>query len=292
MHRHKYLLITFLVFALIGGIALFAGDVHGLTGSVEFTSSNDESRYAEVASVLDQSPTTVASSTAKLKLPILVYHIVRPSDPSDSQAVKDIAQTPEVFDAQMKYLADAGYRIVSFADLERHYKSGAALPRNPVIISFDDGWSNQFRYAFPILKKYRYSATFFVFTNPIGINKSFITWGELREMRAAGQTIGSHSLSHPYLTRISDPTKLWNEVASSKERLEKELGAPVTEFAYPFGQYNPSIVAMVEKAGYTSARGDRSYRSEQTADRLFSLDAMNAPTSIELFKQKFPSVSY
>jgi peptidoglycan/xylan/chitin deacetylase (PgdA/CDA1 family) len=107
-------------------------------------------------------------------------------------------------------------------------------------------------------------------------------------MQKAGMTIGSHSRSHPYLTRISDPTKLWNEIVGSKERLEKELSAAVTEFAYPFGQYDPTIVAMVEKAGYKSARGDRYYRGEQTLSRLFDLDAMNAPVTIEPFKQKFP----
>ncbi|MDD3531536.1 MAG: polysaccharide deacetylase family protein [Candidatus Pacebacteria bacterium] len=288
MRHHSYLLITFLIAAIVGGVALPIDTADGLTGPVEFVSANDETRYAEAPPAPDLSAPSVASSAAKLKLPILVYHIVRPSFPSDSQAVKNIAQTPEVFDAQMQYLSDAGYHVVSFGDLENHYRSEAALPDKPIIISFDDGWSNQFHYAFPLLKKHRYTAAFFVFTNPIGSNKNFITWDELREMRDAGMTIGSHSRSHPYLTTLSDPTKLWNEIAGSKERLEKELGVPVTEFAYPFGQYNPSIVAMVEKSGYKSARGDRYYRGEQTASRLFDLDAMNAPTDLPAFKQKFP----
>jgi len=288
MSRYKHLLIPLLIIALFGGTVLFAESTVDISGTTGFVFSSDEARYAEVSPLPEQSPSSVASSTEKLKLPILVYHIIRPSYESDSPAVKNIAHTPEIFDAEMKYLDDAGYHVVSFGNLENYYRIGKSLPKKPIIISFDDGWNNQYQYAFPILEKYHFTATFFVFTNPIGINKSFITWEELRNMRDAGMTIGSHSRSHPYLTRISDPTKLWNEIRGSKEKLEKELGVPVTEFAYPFGQYTPSIVAMVEKAGYKSARGDRYYRGEQTARRLYELDAMNAPTTLSSFAQKFP----
>lgn len=288
MHRYRRLLIPLLPITLVGGGALF------LFGTTDFSTdvfSNDQTRYAEMAAIAEQIPAATASSTAKLKLPILVYHIIRPSDPSDSQAVKDLAHSPDVFDAEMKHLGDAGYTIVSFVDLEKYYQDGTPLPQKPIIISFDDGWSDQFQYAFPVLKKYHYSATFFVFTNPIG-TRGFITWDQLREMQKAGMHIESHSRSHPYLTRIHDPAKLWNEINGSKERLEKELGVPVTEFAYPFGQYTPDVKAMVEKAGYRSARGDRYFRGEQTKDRLFELDALNAPISLPLFMHQFPAPSY
>jgi len=287
MHRYNRVLITLFSAAFIGGGALFAFGNTDLFSSTESAFSNDQTRYAEIAAVAEQTPTTTASSTEKLKLPILVYHIVRPSDSTDSQAVRDLAHTPEIFDAEMKHLSDAGYTIVSFNDLENYYRSAALLPKKPIIISFDDGWSDQYQYAFPILKKYTYPATFFVFTNPIG-TRGFMTWDELREMQKAGMHIESHSRSHPYLIRITDPAKLWNEINGSKERLEKELGVPVTEFAYPFGQYTPDIVALVKKAGYQSARGDHYFRGEQTVNRLFDLDALNAPTTLTLFKQKFP----
>ncbi len=247
----------------------------------------DEAIYAEVPNSATELPPRAASSTAAFKLPILVYHIVRPSYPTDSRAVRAIAHTPEVFDAQMKYLGAAGYRVVSFSDLENYFRNGSPLPPHPIIISFDDGWSDQFTYAFPILEKYHYTATFFVFTNPLG-TKGFMTWDDLKVMREARMTIGSHSRSHPYLTRITDPKVLQNEIIGSKQMLEKRLGTTIGEFAYPFGQYNPAIMAAVEQAGYLSARGDRYYKGEQSASRLFELDAMNAPTTTALFAKKFP----
>lgn len=287
MLRYRRLMITLSAVALVGSGALFAFGRTDLFSSTEIIFSSDQARYAEVASVAEPMPTATASSTEKLKLPILVYHIVRPSFPTDSQAVKNLAHTPELFDEELKHLGEAGYHVVSFVDLENYYRDGTLLPQKPIIISFDDGWSDQFTYAFPVLKKYNYSATFFVFTNPIG-TRGFITWDQLREMQKAGMRIESHSRSHPYLTRITDPAKLWNEINGSKERLEKELGVPVTEFAYPFGQYTPDIVAMVKKAGYQSARGDRYFRGEQTLNRLFELDALNAPVTLPAFTRMFP----
>lgn len=278
-----------LILALLA-ITLAAGTFLLLRDRTELTETmflNNEALYAEVATSTAQDllPTT-SSSTQAAAIPIVVYHIVRPNYPGDSEAVRNLAQTPEVFDAQMKYLGDAGYHVVSFVDLENYFQNGMPLPTKPLIISFDDGWGNQFQYAFPILEKYHYTATFFVFTNPIG-TKGFITWDQLRTMRDAGMTIGSHSRSHPYLTKIGNPTALWNEIVESKVKLERKLGIVVREFAYPFGKYNPSIVNLVKRAGYASARGDLYTGGGQSTDLLYELSALNAPTTTALFEQKF-----
>jgi len=215
-----------------------------------------------------------------------VYHVVRPSSPDDSVGIRSLAQTPEAFDEQMAYLKTAGYTVVRFGDLEMHLTTGAPLPPNPVILSFDDGWNSQYTYAFPILKKHNYPATFFLFTNAIG-RPSFVSWDNVREFIAAGMTIGDHSRSHPYLTLMTDETALWVEIDGSKKKLERELGITINEFAYPFGQYTPEIVALVQKAGYKSARGDI-FTGDQSYTHLYELSAMNAPTTTELFAKKFP----
>ncbi len=247
---------------------------------------DDETSYAELSTTSLQGLPASAPSEKKLNLPILVYHIVRPSYPSDDAAVRALALTPQTFDAEMSYLQTAGYHVVRFSDLENYFENGAPLPSNPVIISFDDGWGDQFAYAFPLLKKHHYPATFFVFTNAVG-RRGFLSWNELRALVAAGMTIGSHSESHPFLTRISDPAALWNEIDGSKQILEQRLGISINEFAYPFGAYDPAVVAMIRKAGYRSARGDF-FSGEQTADRLYELSALNAPTTTPLFEKQLP----
>ncbi len=245
----------------------------------------NQASYAEISTTSSQG-TLVATSSKDINLPIIVYHIVRPHYQGDSAAVRALALTPEAFDAEMNYLGTAGYHVVQFSDLENYFENGIALPQNPVIISFDDGWSDQFTYAFPILEKYHYAATFFVFTNAIG-RHGFLSWDNLQTLVSDGMTIGSHSESHPYLTHITDPKILWNEISDSKQVLQDHLGITVNEFAYPFGMYNASIIALVQKAGYRSARGDF-YSGEQNISRLYTLSAMNAPTTTALFERRFP----
>ncbi len=273
--------------SVASGVIFFAKDQSGISGPLPLqgTPLENQARYAELSTTSQQTSAAPAFSVEKLNLPILVYHIVRPSYPGDSRAVRAIALTPETFGAEMKYLRTAGYHVVHFGDLEAYFKTGAPLPPKPIILSFDDGWSDQFAYAFPILKAYGYTATFFVFTNAIG-HRGFLSWNELRQLLAAGMTIGDHTRSHPYLTGISSSTVLWNEIDGSKKLLEKQLGVSINEFAYPFGAYNTAIQTLVKKAGYASARGDY-FSGEQTANRLYDLSAMNAPTTTALFEKKF-----
>lgn len=246
----------------------------------------NEAAYAE----LPASATGAAAATTSangVAVPILVYHVVRPSYPGDDAAVRAIALTPETFGKELAHLKSAGYHLISFHELEAHFQSNAPLPPKPIILSFDDGWRDQFVYAFPILKAHGDRATFFIFTNAIG-RRGFMTWDDLRALVAAGMPIGAHSRSHPFLTKITDPAKLWNEIDGSKTLLEKTLGVSVTEFAYPFGQYNPAIVALVKKAGFLAARGDYWSGNRQTPERLYMLSALNAPTTTAAFEKLFP----
>lgn len=289
MSRHRPLT-QFAIFSVVLAVSIItlAGERHD-SARLAAPLPVDQSRYAEFATTSDETLVAAASSTASINVPILVYHIVRPTYPDDSQAVRTLALTPETFDAQMIYLARAGYHVISFAALEDYFKYHTPLPEKPVILSFDDGWRDQFTYAFPLLTKNHYSATFFVFTHSIG-RPGFLSWKDLEMMRDAGMTIGSHSLSHPYLTRVATST-LWSEINDSKRILEQHLSMAIHEFAFPFGRYNSAIVAMVKEAGYYSARGD--YESgEQSFDRLYRLSALNAPTTTTLFEKKFTAAGY
>lgn len=290
MSRYGYSAVLFVLCLAVLGWVFVSVEKHSgaAKGSqTQGASLENQARYAEISTTSLQATSPIATSTRKLNLPILVYHIVRPSYASDSKAVRAIALTPETFDAEMSYLKTAGYHIVRFSDLEAYFKRGTPLPAKPIILSFDDGWSDQFIYAFPILKKHHYTATFFVFTNAIG-RPGFLSWGDLQQLLAAQMTIGDHTRSHPYLTSIASSTVLWNEIYGSKQTLEKHLGVTINEFAYPFGQFNTAIVAMVKEAGYASARGDY-FSGEQTASRLYDLSAINAPTTTALFEKRFPS---
>lgn len=282
MRRSQYqLAVAFGAVALLA-VVVGAGAVRGGRAPV----TPDETKYAEMPSATSSVPAVVLPASA-VRVSILAYHIVRPSYPSDSAGVRALALTPETFDAELAHLKDSGYHVVGFHDLEAYFASSTPLPPKPVILSFDDGWGDQFQYAFPVLEKYHDMATFFVFTNAIG-RRGFLTWDDLRAMLAAGMTVGDHSRSHPYLAHITATTTLWAEIDGSKRLLERELGVPVTEFAYPFGQYDAAIVSLVRKAGFRSARGDYWHGAAITEGQQFALPALNAPTTTAAFIRVFP----
>ncbi len=243
--------------------------------------------HAEAAVVRSVAPANVASSAEPVAVPILVYHIVRPAYPSDSAELKKYRVTPGIFDAELAHLRGKGYHVIGFQQLEAHFASSTPLPSKPVILSFDDAWEDQYQYAFPILEKYHDTATFFVFTNAID-SRGFFTISELKTMIAAGMTIGDHSKSHPYFTHLTATSSLVREIIDTKRTLETELGVPVIAFAYPFGQYNPRVLAYVQKAGFLFGRGDGWHGPEVSPATRYTLSALNAPLSLADFEKYFP----
>ena len=201
-------------------------------------------------------------------VPILMYHHIGdlPIDATELQTTWTV--TPKNFDAQMQWLAHSGFRSISMAQLVTHLKNRQPLPAKPVIISFDDGWEEQFSTAFPIMTRYGLSGTFFVYTQPLD-HSQYMTWAQVQALAAGGMDIQSHSITHPHL-RTMAPDAAYKEIAESKATLEKRLGKPVVAFCYPFGEYNNAIVEMVKRAGYESAVTLASgYR--QRADELYTL---------------------
>lgn len=207
-----------------------------------------------VAAPVQTPPAAAVSSSAPVAVPIVVYHLVRPVRPRDTPATKEYSVDPQVFDDEMQYVHDAGYSVVSFASLEDYFDDGTPLPPRPVIISFDDGYEDQYANALPELEKLHFNATFFIPTDYIG-GRGRLTWDQVRQIAAAGMTIGAHSRSHPDLAKIADVEVLWNEIYGSKRIIEYEIGTTTDEFAYPYGAYDPLVVQLVKEAGYKSARG-------------------------------------
>lgn len=216
-----------------------------------------------------------------VRVPILVYHLVRPHDPGDSAAVRAFDVRPDVFEQQLQYLASHGYTSITPDDLVHILRDGAPLPLKPVVLTFDDGWEMQYTYAFPLLVKYHFTATFYIFTNAID-HRHFLTWQKVRALDAAGMTIGGHTRSHPYVSRIADWRVLRDEIAGSKEVLERHLGHPVTAFASPFGLSNERIVALAKEAGFTSLR-TMDHGQYHTAADLFALTSLRVTEDLDRF---------
>jgi peptidoglycan/xylan/chitin deacetylase (PgdA/CDA1 family) len=235
---------------------------------------------AQQPSALAEKPTP--PEKRKTKVPILVYHHIRLTA-DGSRGLRRMTVTAEVFGQQMKFLQDSGYHVITFSDLADYFEQGRELPTLPVILTFDDGWVTQYENALPSLSKYHFPATFFVVTDYIG-HRGFVSWPQLQTLITDGMKIGSHSRSHPRLTKIADPAQLWDQIYNSKVVLESQLEVPVAEFAYPYGLYNTAAVEMVKAAGYRVGRGCCTGVAHTSTDVL-ALRAIMVPNDLTKFQK-------
>ena len=228
-----------------------------------------QSQGASIALYAAKAGAHVATSSNNLlHIPVCIYHSVKPDTATETQTQKDYSVTPEMFEQQLQYLEQNGYTPITMSEFEREILSGTTSPvAKPVVLGFDDGWKNQFTYAFPLLQKYHMTAVFYIYTNPIGRDARFMTWEQIKELDHSGMEIADHTLSHPYLQKLS-PEALRHEVLDSKKKLEEELGKPITHFASPFGYTSPELVSLLREGGFHTARTGHPGTMHSGADLL------------------------
>ena len=176
------------------------------------------------------------------KVLVLNYHMV-------NRMFISLAIDPEDFDWQMKYLVDHGYHTISPDELYAFLEGKGTLPDRPVLITFDDGYVDNYTNAYPILKKYNLKATIFIVTGFVSERKGYLTWDQLREMEQHGITAQSHTVTHAPLPELSDE-RIREELIVSKQQAEAELGHPIEFIAYPTGVHDLHIVGIAKEAGY------------------------------------------
>ena len=212
-------------------------------------SSQDSAKQtdsAETSQSTSQAPLQVPEPSEQvLQVPVLYYHSVM------LEVGNEVRMPPDQFEAQMAYLKDQGYQSITLNQLYLAFYKGGSLPPKPFVITFDDGYVDNYTNAFPILKKYGYTATIFMVTSYID-GKGFLSWSQLKELVASGWEIESHTTTHPYLSKVDEAT-LWHELKSSKDFLEEGLGQSVNFFAYPYGDYNSVVSKTVKDTGYLMA---------------------------------------
>lgn len=194
-------------------------------------------------------------------IPILMYHKVNPDPRTGGLGLR---VPPDKFEWQMKYLQKNGYETVSLTDVMDHFEKGKHLPDKPIVITFDDGYKDNYDFAYPIMKKYGFTGTVFVVTKATGNTNFFdvekklqpenimMDWNQIRELDRAGFTIGSHTVDSPHLADVA-PEVARYEIEESKRALEQGLKKPVEVLAYPYGNYNDLVAELVKKAGYRAA---------------------------------------
>jgi peptidoglycan/xylan/chitin deacetylase (PgdA/CDA1 family) len=191
-------------------------------------------------------------------IPILTYH--RFTEDCNSP----LCVPKRLFKLQMRYLKENGYRVITPEELLAFLEYRNGLPKKSVLITMDDGYRSAYDVAYPILKEYGFTATLCIYTSFVGVSKIAITWDQLREMKANGFTIGSHTIYHSDLTRPQEEetepefiARMEEEIQGSKKIIDKKLGQDTYILAYPYGHYDQRSINVARQAGYRIAMSVR-----------------------------------
>jgi peptidoglycan/xylan/chitin deacetylase (PgdA/CDA1 family) len=216
------------------------------------------------------------SRNQSLNVPVLTYHHVEAVE-NRSISSRGLVVDAASFGRQMFLLSALGYKTIGLDDLVRALARGSKLPGRVAVITFDDGYSGAYESAFPILLRFGFTATLFLIAEdfvgdaPKNNERAFpiVSRKQVAEMIAAGFHIGSHSLSHPRLTELSD-SKMRAEITTSKKILEDTFACESSAFCYPYGLQDNRAEEYVQEAGYSCACSTRFGQRHRAEDR-FSL---------------------
>ena len=215
-------------------------------------------------------------------IPILTYHSI-----DDSGSAISVSITK--FDKQMRFLRKKGYKTFSLLEMVNKIRFDEKLPYNGIVITFDDGYENNYKSAFPILQEYDYTATIFLTTGHCGMTNNWasqhpsipdlpmLSWDEVREMCRHGIEFGAHTQNHPNLTEVNIEIAS-KEIVESKDDIEKWINKSVDLFSYPFGSFNTEIQSIT-KTAFKGAISNKPGKLNSKSD-IYALRRINATGKI------------
>jgi peptidoglycan/xylan/chitin deacetylase (PgdA/CDA1 family) len=213
-------------------------------------------------------------------VPILMYHSISDDAETGVHPYYRTSTSPQQFASQMKSLYDNGYRTASLTEVVSQLQKKAAEDQKRVVITFDDGYRDFYREAFPVLNRFGFSATVFLPTSFVGDrrlqfkSRDCLTWIEVRELQTSGILFGSHTATHPQLRELSVHA-INEEIVSSKNTIEEKLGRVVDSFAYPyaFPQTDVDFKKMLRdslcRAGYQNGVCTTVGRARRSSEPFF-----------------------
>ena len=219
-------------------------------------------------------------------VPVLCYHRVCPE--KDFGKVRSICVRPENFRAQMRCLKDLGFTALSVQTFVHYLRLQKNIPSRSVVITFDDGYQDNFTYAVPILKQFGFTANIFLVTDRIGKTNAWdeeniplLTEDQIKEMRDQGMVFGSHTASHMDMTK-AEASRMREELERSRKKIEDLTWRRDIPFCYPYSRFNQDTKRRVREAGYLCGLAMDAGPWDQTQD-LFEMSRVQVFPSTSLF---------
>ncbi len=186
-------------------------------------------------------------------IPNLCYHHIRDFKKSDAPDDRAYIVPPSKLEATLKLLKERGYASVSSEQVYQYYANGKPLPTDkPIVLSFDDNDGTQYTNAVPLLKKYGFSATFFIMTVTVD-KENYMTTDQIKELDRAGHDVQPHTWDHHMVTKYKTDADWQQQIVEPRQFLEKLLGHPTPYFAYPYGVYSAEAAEKIKSYGYKAA---------------------------------------
>ena len=211
-------------------------------------------------------------------VPILMYHSVRP----DALPENRLTVSTATFEKQMRFLVADRYNVVPLEEIAGLLSQKKRIPAKTVAITFDDGYIDNYTYAYPILKKYNLPATIFIIVQEVSRRQNDrLSWDQILEMQRCGFiSFGSHAIGADPLFKMKTKEALRAQIFDSKKILEEKLGRPVIAFSYPEGMFTEEIKQLVKDAGYKLAVATNPGRKSSDSD-IYALKRMRISSSAD-----------
>ena len=208
------------------------------------------------AAAIGWAASAAPARSADASVPILLYHRFDASSAGSAMVV-----TPPVFEQQLNWLADHGYKVARLGAVVDALRGGGQIDPRTVVITVDDSWRSQYTEMFPIILRHGIPLTLFVVAHAVSMENAELTWDEIDEMTKSGLVdVQSHTLSHPHLLRMRARQRpavyqafVNIELSGSKALLEEKLKRPVSYLAWPYGEVDADLERAASAAGYCAA---------------------------------------
>ena len=216
-------------------------------------------------------------------MPILYYHSVLPD--AEVATPNEVTISPEKLREELMLVKELGYTTLTMSEFTAYINDNQPIPEKSILITFDDGYTDNYAHAFPILKELNMKATIFMIASQVD-SGYYMSAAQLREMSDYGIDIESHTDNHVYLDTLSYDQQL-KELKDSKEKLEKILGKEVTSIAYPYGNYNEDTKKAAIAAGYTFGFTTNKGLAKRINNKVeLNRIYVSSNYSLELFKER------
>ncbi|WP_455793462.1 polysaccharide deacetylase family protein [Clostridium butyricum] len=280
----KYIIIILLsiIFLILAYIFINGVTSKNNNSSVNSDNKSENSVYSNLIESIDDNIKNnnnknrfenVSLTSDNIGIPVLYYHSV------DENAANEVTITPEKLKEQLDYINDNNYVTITMTELYDHIENNKPIPEKSILITFDDGYMNNYTEAFPMLKELNMTATIFCVGNSLD-GSYYLSEEAIKEMSDYGIDIESHTVNHVHLDTMSYDEQLL-ELKNSKNILEKITGKEVLSLAYPFGDYNDNTIKAAKDAGYKMGFTTKLGLSDRTDD-IYKLDRIYISSSYDM----------